>query len=462
MTPKSSDLAIRVSGLAKQYQLGNLSPYRKLKKKIKRTLFRLSGFNRFAESSLRNEQIWALKDINFEVRKGEVIGIIGRNGAGKSTLLKILSRITAPTLGAIDIYGRIGALLEVGTGFHPDLTGRENIFLNGSIIGMSRAEITKSYESIVAFAELEQFMDTPVKHYSSGMYMRLAFAVSSHLSHEILVLDEVLAVGDSAFQQKCLAKMESEANSGRTILFVSHDLGSIAAFCTRCILIEKGSITMDDTPQRVVAFYQERSAITFNKSEFSTELSGSEETFQIPAADTGISDDVRDALTKGERFGEGQARFRSCELTYFDETGRASPVMRTGYNLDVELGIEILRSLSDATVTVQICDRSGVKIVDLSTAMKGTFIEAKPGEKLTVKFRAKELRLRPDSYRIAIWIGRFSAFDSDCIPVAAKLQVEINPEIMKYPEANFLALYVCDFSQTIGRETMTATVATDV
>jgi len=212
-------------------------------------------------SAIRNpksDTIWALKDVSFEVKQGEVIGIIGRNGAGKSTLLKILSRITEPTEGYADIYGRVGSLLEVGTGFHPELTGRENIFLNGAILGMRKQEIEQKFDEIVNFAEVEKFIDTPVKHYSSGMYLRLAFAVAAHLDPEILLVDEVLAVGDAAFQQKCLGKMGAVAREGRTVLFVSHNMGAITRLCERSICLDEGQIIIDGKSNQVVDHYQFR------------------------------------------------------------------------------------------------------------------------------------------------------------------------------------------------------------
>jgi lipopolysaccharide transport system ATP-binding protein len=198
---------------------------------------------------------WALKDLSFEVRPGEIVGIIGRNGAGKSTLLKILSRITKPTSGTADIYGRIGSLLEVGTGFHPDLSGRENIYLNGAILGMKREEIARKFEEIVDFAESGDFLDTPVKHYSSGMYLRLAFAVAAHLEPEILLLDEVLAVGDAAFQKKCLGKMQEVSRAGRTILFVSHNMAAVQQMCERVLLLDAGRLREAGTPNAIIARY---------------------------------------------------------------------------------------------------------------------------------------------------------------------------------------------------------------
>ncbi len=206
-------------------------------------------------SSQSDNTIWALKDVSFEVKQGEVVGIIGRNGAGKSTLLKILSRITEPTSGDVKLYGRVSSLLEVGTGFHPELTGRENIYLNGAILGMTKKEICSKFDEIVDFAEIEKFIDTPVKRYSSGMYVRLAFAVAAHLEPEILVVDEVLAVGDAAFQKKCLGKMKNVAKHGRTVLFISHTMPTIENLCDRVIWIDQGKIIQDDEARKVVGNY---------------------------------------------------------------------------------------------------------------------------------------------------------------------------------------------------------------
>src|SRR5947207_10357532 len=198
-----------------------------------------------------SDTFFVLNDISFEVKRGEALGIIGSNGAGKSTLLKILNRITEPTRGAVDIYGRVGALLEVGTGFHPELTGRENIFLNGAILGMNRAEIRRKFDEIVAFAEIEKFLDTPVKRYSSGMYVRLGFAVAAHLEPEILLVDEVLAVGDASFQKKCLGRIEDLRRSGTTIIIISHDLAAIERVCERTVLLERGTIAAEGPPSVV-------------------------------------------------------------------------------------------------------------------------------------------------------------------------------------------------------------------
>jgi lipopolysaccharide transport system ATP-binding protein len=232
----SSDIALSIRGLSKSYTITHGG--------LKRPSFRELIVDRIRRPLHRpeTETFWALRDVSFEVARGDVVGIIGRNGAGKSTLLKILSRITEPTQGEIDVYGRIGSLLEVGTGFHPELTGRENIFLNGAILGMRRAEIRQRFNAIVEFAEIEQFLDTPVKRYSSGMYVRLAFAVAAHLDPEILIVDEVLAVGDAQFQRKCLGKMKDVASGGRTVLFVSHNIAAITTLCTAAVVLRKGQI----------------------------------------------------------------------------------------------------------------------------------------------------------------------------------------------------------------------------
>ncbi len=235
-----SQTAIHAERIGKLYRIGERQRYLALRDVLAKPFGRNRGGGNRSRPSL-----WALKDISFDVREGEVVGLIGRNGAGKSTLLKILSRITKPTEGAATIRGRVGSLLEVGTGFHPELTGRENVFLNGSILGMSKREILRKFDEIVAFSEVERFLDTPLKYYSSGMQVRLAFAVAAHLEPEILLVDEVLAVGDVQFQKKCLGKMQDVSASGRTIIFVSHNLNAVAALCRSAILLERGQLTYD-------------------------------------------------------------------------------------------------------------------------------------------------------------------------------------------------------------------------
>jgi lipopolysaccharide transport system ATP-binding protein len=253
------DIAIYVEALGKRYRIGRHERYRTLRDTLTDAVTLPFRWFRNPGLSIRNSNpnhIWALKDISFKVKEGEVVGIIGRNGAGKSTLLKILSRITKPTEGYAKIHGRVGSLLEVGTGFHPELTGRENIYLNGAILGMKKVEIDRKFDEIVAFAELEKFIDTPVKHYSSGMHMRLAFAVAAHLEPEILLVDEVLAVGDAAFQKKCLGKMGDVAKGGRTVFLVSHQMNQIRRLCERCIWLDAGRVRKISATVEVISAYE--------------------------------------------------------------------------------------------------------------------------------------------------------------------------------------------------------------
>jgi len=255
-----SDVSIRIEHLSKQYRIGAVrQPYYSLRETLTNAaltpLRNIRSILQGVKQPAERNYIWALDDISFEVKQGEAIGVIGRNGAGKSTLLKILSRITKPTKGRAELYGRVSSMLEVGTGFHPELTGRENIYLNGAILGMRRNEIDRKFDEIVAFAETEQFLDTPVKFYSSGMYVRLAFAVAAHLEPEILVVDEVLAVGDAAFQKKCLGKLEDVAEGGRTVLFVSHNMAAINRLCSRAVLLNAGKVVEDGSALEVTAKY---------------------------------------------------------------------------------------------------------------------------------------------------------------------------------------------------------------
>lgn len=257
-----SDIVIRAEGLSKQYRIGvarqrNVTVREAVTNALNRglTLFRPQSRANGNGHGRKHQQFWALKDLSFEINRGEAVGIIGPNGAGKSTLLKIISRIVEPTTGYMDVVGRVGSLLEVGTGFHPELTGRENIFLNGSLLGMSQREIKAKFDEIVAFSEIDKFIDTPVKHYSSGMYVRLAFAVAAHLDPEIMIIDEVLAVGDAKFQKKCLRKMDEVVKSGRTILLVSHHMGPINALCHKVIHLAKGQVQAIGPTREIVSDY---------------------------------------------------------------------------------------------------------------------------------------------------------------------------------------------------------------
>lgn len=272
-------VAVRLENISKQYLLRHQKQERYvslrdvLTNKVSSTFKNLRGARKASHQvdNLTKETFWALRDINFEIQQGERVGIIGRNGAGKSTLLKLMSRVVEPTSGRISINGRIASLLEVGTGFHPELTGRENIFLNGAVLGMRHQEIRRKFDEIVAFAEVEKFLDTQVKYYSSGMYMRLAFSVAAHLDPEILVVDEVLAVGDAQFQKKCLGKMKEVGDEGRTVIFVSHSMPTVTSLCSRCILIDKGQVVMSGVPSEVIIHYYTNGNSTTSNIDFSSQ-----------------------------------------------------------------------------------------------------------------------------------------------------------------------------------------------
>ncbi len=254
------EVAIRVDNIGKRYRIGQTASYKTLRDVVMNTVTK--PFRPRAEKSSDFSHIWALRNISFEVGRGEVIGIIGGNGAGKSTILKILSRITEPSEGQAELYGRVSSLLEVGVGFHPELTGRENIYFNGAVLGMKRTEVMRKFNDIVDFSEIGQFLDTPVKHYSSGMYVRLAFSVAAHLDPDVLIVDEVLAVGDLAFQKKCLGKMNAVAGGGRTVFFVSHNLDAVRALCPRTILLNHGRMQKDGRTADVIDLYLKEENLT--------------------------------------------------------------------------------------------------------------------------------------------------------------------------------------------------------
>lgn len=328
--------AIVVDRLSKRYRIGLGARHDSLRDQIPATAKRL------ARGAIRrpHDYTWALQDVSFAVEEGEVVGVIGRNGAGKSTLLKVLSRITLPTAGGADVYGRLGSLLEVGTGFHPDLTGRENVYLNGAILGMRRAEIRRKFDEIVEFSGIERFIDTPVKRYSSGMYVRLAFAVAAHLETEILLVDEVLAVGDYAFQQKCLGAMRQAAGSGRTVLFVSHNMPAIKTLCDRCVLLDSGAVVEDGDVDDVVRRY-------------------------LSVGQTGDG-----VIPDGQRIvGTRELLFRRVDL--LDDAGNRVRETLFGSPLRLRLAIEVLTPVPDAAFEVGISDVSGERIVTSTTLDRG-------------------------------------------------------------------------------------------
>ena len=338
-------VVIRVENVSKQYRLGEVGTG-SLAHDVNRWWHKVRGredpYHKIGESNDRSKKgdsdyAWALRDVSFEVKQGEVLGIIGRNGAGKSTLLKILSRVTTPTSGNIKVKGRIASLLEVGTGFHPELTGRENIFLNGAILGMRKVEIASKFDEIVEFSGCERYIDTPVKRYSSGMYVRLAFAVAAHSESEILVVDEVLAVGDVEFQSRCLNKMQGISRSdGRTVLFVSHDLGAAQRLCPRSILLEKGQVVMDGETSAVIDRYLNSGA----------------------QADRFVRW-VADAAPQSK-----QVRLEQIQIT--DAVGRTDSILNTESEILVDVDYEIFQSIRDLRVTLNLLNSSGATIFSVS------------------------------------------------------------------------------------------------
>jgi len=327
-----SNIAISVENLSKRYLIGELERYYTIRDSLTHILnYPLRLLNKKEIKEKEKEFIWALKDVSFEVKHGDIVGIIGRNGAGKSTLLKILSRITSPTEGVVKLNGRVGSLLEVGTGFHPELTGRENIFLNGSILGMSKKEIERKFDEIVDFSEIEKFLDTPIKRYSSGMYVRLAFAVAAHMEPEILVVDEVLAVGDIQFQKKCLGKMGDVAKEGRTVIFVSHNMGAVNTLCEKAILLNNGKVMDSGQSTAVINKY-------INSIDISTD-SLEESKFEL------ISNSKAQLLRASIRGDDGQKRdaFDVFDDIYIDvDYVINDPIESVALNLVVKLHADIL------------------------------------------------------------------------------------------------------------------------
>jgi lipopolysaccharide transport system ATP-binding protein len=380
-------VTIRVENMSKHYRLGQREPYKALREvlpglmRAPARLFRErlpgTGSGNAAEDGSGRERLWALRDVSFEVQEGEVVGIIGRNGAGKSTLLKILSRITLPAQGCATLYGRVGSLLEVGTGFHPELTGRENIYLNGAILGMKRAEIEQKFAEIVDFAEVEKFLDTPVKRYSSGMYVRLAFAVAAHLEPEILIVDEVLAVGDAAFQRKCMGKMDDVAQQGRTILFVSHNMNAIQRLCTRALLFEQGRLVQDGPTGEVVSLYM---------------AEGTGEAGPGSWLDTG----------EASRKGSGQARVTGIRYSSASEAARSQPYSDGPLEVSFQIISDAERPVGSLAVILY--DRLGTKLVNADTISLGETIHLREGLN-QVDLRIERLHLNPGSYILGWWLA---------------------------------------------------------
>ena len=401
-------VVIRVENVSKKYRLGTISRrmlFQDIHTRCARLLGRPDPYEKVGEGGASGSKVagisdylWALRDVSFEVQEGDVIGIIGRNGSGKSTLLKILSRITAPTEGRVFLKGRVACLLEVGTGFHPELTGRDNIYLNGSILGMTRAEIARKFDEIVDFSGVEKFIDTPVKRYSSGMTVRLAFAVAANLEPEILVIDEVLAVGDAAFQKKCLGKMSTVAREGRTILFVSHQAAAVENLCTRGIVLESGRVKFDGTQTEAITRY----VGSFNQD--------------------GVG-----LAQRTDRRGNGQLRITAIELR--DPDGR--PLMHAQAGQDVDVCLFFENHAPDVprpglVVTIAITTTLDMPVFVLDNLLTGDALGGRLPERGAFVCRLRRLPLPSSTYRLAYVISSqpLGGMLLDAIDGAAEIHVE--------------------------------------
>jgi lipopolysaccharide transport system ATP-binding protein len=371
---------VKVENLGKRYRIGKREAYRTIRESIMRAFAapwrglrgRLAG----QAAGVDANQVWALRDVNFEVMPGTVLGVIGRNGAGKSTLLKVLSRITEPTTGRVELYGRVGSLLEVGTGFHQELSGRDNVFLSGAIMGMRRAEIARKFDQIIAFAQIEDFVDTPVKRYSSGMYVRLAFAVAAHLDPEILLVDEVLAVGDVAFQKKCLGKIGEIARGGRTVLFVSHNMAAIESLCGDCLMFSRGRLAARGEPHRIMAHY------------FMSEIE--------PRAD---AYDLREH--PGRRLGSVPTM---THVEFRSEQGMPSGTVRINAPMAVYVRYAAQRPLRPV-LGIVIKTIYGAPVFCVSDRFCDQLVSCDPAIRATVVCTIARIPLLPGTYMIDLWLG---------------------------------------------------------
>ena len=411
-----SALVIHGEGLGKRYRRGlAVDPG------LRHALERFVKSPLVAFRRAKDETFWALKDVSLEVREGEVLGLIGRNGAGKTTLLKILSRITKPTTGWAEIHGRVGSLLEVGTGFHPELTGRENTFLSGAILGMPKSEITRKFDEIVAFAELEKFIDTPVKHYSSGMYVRLAFAVAAHLEPEILLVDEVLAVGDITFQKKCMGKMGDVARAGRTVVLVSHNMAAINALSSRVVMLKDGGIVFDGAPAEATSRYYSES---------------------LDIAEGGSS------LLDRAREGNGKARFSKIFVQPHGPSGRAD-VAYPGCDLEIEFELECQSDVANAKAAIIFYDMNVYRVIDTNTGQKNEYVSMAAGQKARARFLLHDVLLKPGKYFVGLWIGRHSMETIDHIEHAVTLDV-MEGEGNSRHGITYPGVYLCRFENSVS------------
>jgi lipopolysaccharide transport system ATP-binding protein len=387
---------ISAENLSKIYRLGQINTgafYNDLKVWWAKKRGKPNPFLRVGELDHRNrdgEEIWALRDVSFTVEQGEALGIIGRNGAGKSTLLKILSRVTAPTSGKVKVKGRVASLLEIGTGFHPDLTGRENIYLNGAILGMSRKEIERKFDEIVDFAEIAQFMDTPVKRYSSGMYVRLAFAVAAHLEPEILLVDEVLAVGDAAFQKKCLGKMGDVASEGRTVLFVSHNMGAIRNLCNKCMLIEKGTLTRYGESNDIIDAYLLEDSLS---------------------------------ISSIRQFTKPKDYETWIESVKFFSDGKLNPYVKYGDDIYVEIEFKSTKSIRRPGVGLAIVNSRGENIINTNNIYLPSPEFPQGVTHGRVRYKLGKVPLMTGRYTLTLWLGENARANHQRIDRAISFEV---------------------------------------
>ncbi|OGL44003.1 MAG: hypothetical protein A2149_02980 [Candidatus Schekmanbacteria bacterium RBG_16_38_11] len=384
------DIAIKFDNISKRYEKGSSTIRESIAK-----LFRGSKDQNYLtheNPASRSNAFWALKDVNFEVKKGNTLGIIGPNGAGKSTILKLLAGITEPTTGKITINGKIGVLIELGAGFHPEFTGRENIYLNGAIMGMSKKEINEKFAAIVDFAELQEFIDTPVKHYSSGMYVRLGFSIAAHLEPDILLIDEVLAVGDARFVQKCLRKLEEFKEKRVTTIFVSHDMNSIKKNCRQVILLDKGEIIDAGEPKEIVDVYN---ALTFEK--IASDIKGEKSFSSKEIASRRVSG-------KSQQYGSLQAEI--IDVTIIKDNGICSEVINSGESTEIKITALFYEDISDILVGITIRNRIGVDVYMTNTGWKGVEIpKVQKNTKLEVTF-AQKMSLVPGEYTITAAVSQ--------------------------------------------------------
>jgi lipopolysaccharide transport system ATP-binding protein len=403
--------AISIQNLSKKYSIGyNPTEHWRMSDAIKHIARNtVNKFKTLAGAATTNDEAstyWALKNVSFDVQPGEVVGLVGRNGAGKSTLLKLLSRITTPTEGRIEVRGRMGSLLEVGTGFHPELTGRENVYLNGSILGMPHREITKKFNQIVEFSEIGKFLDTPVKRYSSGMYVRLAFAVAAHLEPDILVIDEVLAVGDATFQRKCIDRMTELARQGRTILFVTHNMELIPRLCDRAVHLQKGEVMQVGPAEEVTHNYLDKM----------------------------LQESRGGDLSKKPRTGDGRAKFVRAEA--YDDAGRPVSVQTIGNNLTIKLEIETDQTLPNVSARIALQTLHGTHIITGWTKEAGVHLSLTPGRQ-KIQCRFPNVNIRPgQTFLVNLLLSNDNSAVLDSVESAIVLDV-ISDEAHSHLSTNF-------------------------